>query len=476
MFKKIQNQRLINIFLFICVAQILFVPLLKYNSLNTFYADFGVFLNHTYNVIDEPHRILQGHFQPILYILGFFNIFIPNSLTPYFLLILQSSFIIFCAYLIKKNFSRNSLLVFFLYVPTYTLAFKDFHLDFIFLLTFLIFFIFFYKQKYLEAIIVQNFFFLSKEYFIIYSILCSFFLICFFYKTKNQKLFRYSFLSLVFNLIFFIFIINYLLPLFNNNENLVLNKVDGNYDNIINYLIYFFKNELILKSINLFNDLNYIKFLLICIIPILLVSIKNKKFLIFLIPNFLIILFFDNKNFYNYYSHYCAPLIPLLIYLINKQKNLSKLFFIYLISIHIIFGVSSFSRLFWSKKVDDLSIYNYVNNPVSKNIKKKIKDIIPEDKSIIVITQNNINWHTLADRKSYKVFPEGVNENEDEIKYIVIDTGLAPFLSDQGCNFINDECEDIELKKKYNNIVRDLNKKYKLIHNSYNLFIFKNNS
>ncbi len=458
MLQKFKKTNLIKIFFSICIAQIFFIPLIKYYTLNTFYADFGVFLNHIYNVIEEPSLILKGHFQPILYLFGFFNFFFSYEAIPYTLILTQSIFIVFCSFLIRKYFSFNSLIAFFLFIPTYTLAFKDFHLDFIFLFTFLLFFIFIKQKKYYSAILIQNLFFLSKEFYIIYALLTNLYLINLFYN-ENKSYLKYCFVSLILNLVLFIYTVYILLPSYNDGVNII-----SNLNNNQNFFI----------NLNFLLDINFYKFFIICVLPIIFVSFKDKKYWIFLVPNFLIIILFDNKNFYNYNSHYFSSFIPLMVYLIDKNINLAnRVFFIYLILIQVAFGNNIFSRLFWISKIDEISIHQILKIRQANNYKKIIREYIPKSKDVLVITQNNINWHNLAYRKSYKIFPEGLEDNTYETKFVILNRQIEPFVGDEGCNYIYNKCENIYIQNEYSKILNILMNSYEILYRSKSLIILK---
>ena len=102
-----------------------------------------------------------------------------------------------------------------------------------------------------------------------------------------------------------------------------------------------------------------------------------------------------------------------------------------------------------------------------------INEYIPKSKDILVITQNNINWHNLAYRKNYKIFPEGLEDNTYETKIVILNKQIEPFVGDEGCNYIYYKCKNIFIKNEYSKTLDILMDSYEILYRSNNLIIFK---
>ena len=236
-----------------------------------------------------------------------------------------------------------------------------------------------------------------------------------------------------------------------------------------------------------------------------------------------------SPNYYDYAAHYSAGLIiPIIvsfseslpklkkwIYIISKKfiffktitfSNISAISNFIIISWVILFqiavGLSPISRLFWSDKIWSINYQAYIPSERDAVIRNSITKYIPLDSSIIVSSQNNLNYSPLFLRQDYLIFPGGVTEphirtNWDEktfnnfmnylrgeapvnyepdliyAEYVLIDFNRPFYLFDKGCDSTYLICRDKDIEKKYLNAIGILENKYILLFEYNGFRIFK---
>ena len=260
-----------------------------------------------------------------------------------------------------------------------------------------------------------------------------------------------------------------------------------------------------------------INYVLVIFGLLLFFPLFSPSALLIAIPIIAISLLSNLKNYYDYASHYTTGLIAPFIYsfkfgvesfylnylkkFIGKEIFLALVFLLILIG-HSAFSSSPISRLFWSEKVRSYSWRSYIPTDREKMIKESILKYIPADKNISVSTQNSLNWHHLAHRDVYLVFPQGVvepykimsfsnrdftgfinyilgaelpltNYYEIYVDYVVLDLKRPWFIVDKGCDWIYGSCQNQIISSEFLSYFELTKSHYDIIFEYDGFFIFK---
>jgi hypothetical protein len=250
------------------------------------------------------------------------------------------------------------------------------------------------------------------------------------------------------------------------------------------------------------------------------------------LPIFMISMLSHQSNYYDYSAHYSAGLIiPILVsyidgvvparnyfyFICQKVKFLKilmpseridtfNLFLIcWLLCFQIALGTSPISRLFWVDKVWSLGIRAYIPTERDLVIRDLIEKYIPPDDSVVVSSQNNINYLRLAMRQNFLIFPGGVTElhqltNWDQktfaglldffqrqknidataqlifADYVLIDIKRPHFVYDVGCDTAYSKCLNEKIEMLYLESIKFLENKYTTVYEYDGFRIFKKNN
>lgn len=511
------------------------LPQLKYFALSSGVADLGFFISNFSTVLQEWQRAFHGHVQLSMLLIGFGYKLVPSFFGPMAILLAQSALLLWSVHLITRSYGRIPGFALLMYPPLWANNLFDFHLDFLAVPILTLFFITCKGGKYNRAIILAGSLTLIKEPFALQTIACGMYLLWIAYCKRSQKpFFSLAFKSLLlilFGVGAFSLMVNWLIPFFGDSKQFAIGL--GAYSwlgtSYLDILATIILNPLVVLK-NIFFVPEKLFFLTVCFCPLLFISILRPAALIVAIPPLSISLLSSFQNHYGYGNHYTAGIIiPLIISFasglrvaksilfnfisldpIRTKKLITNYFnagiILVIFVFHILFGMSPISRLFVMNKVPAFGWSSYIVDSRDGMIKAAIKKNIPEDKDVIVSSQNSINWYLLASRPRYMPFPIGVtapyntidwggktiydffkflSKNEHETKlivrplyanYIIIDLKRPYFIGDIGCEWIFGECQNKKNEQEFLDAVNYALSKGVIIFQDDGFFIIKSNT
>ena len=492
--------------LFLCLLGVLAtLSLLKYFSLHSSFQDLGIFLNHFFNIAQgEWWRTLIVHFQPFMFLWSVLYKIFPDQTVPFVILFLQAALLSLPVIGLYRQYGMLPALAYCLYFPVWFNALFDFHMDHLAVPLLFGFFFFIKKNQTGIAIFLGVLLALVKEPYALQTIFCGLFLVFF-----CRKYFAGAILIFVGSSVFFIFS-HYIAPFFSIGEIHGMLKASA-YSWLGNDLLGMMRFILlnphkIIWEIVAENGKIYYLFWIFA--SLAFIPLLKPKFLLVGLPILGISLLSRNPNYYGIEYHYTAGLIaPLTIAFAEglpkaKQIWLKLKFpasgFVPVLVLSLIFcnvwrSSSPISRYFW-QSYGNYSFRAYRGTDRDKMIKQKIVKHIPVNPSILVSTQNTVNWGYLAHRKLLMGFPNGMNTPDRFPKgmdrklsdlwefistgnlkkreadaqwadYVVLDLKRAWFIGDKGCAWINQRCKD---NSKFASEFLDLVQQTK---NSFNILI-----
>jgi uncharacterized membrane protein len=178
------------------------------------------------------------------------------------------------------------------------------------------------------------------------------------------------------------------------------------------------------------------------------------------------------------------------------------LFFLCILSVHVILSPSPISRLFWSDKVWSHSWQAYLPSTRDEMIGNTIKHFIPTDRGVTISTQNSLNHNQLAHRRVYMPFPMGIRDPyrvtdwsdhswkgfwgyirtglkapvkyiEEYADYVIVDVNRPLFLIDKGCEWIYGRCLNNLIERDFHDWIEVTNKYYYILYEEDGFMIFK---
>ena len=456
----------------VIISQLSFIiiPILRYYSLNSNIFDFGIDLNFFYNYKNFYDILSRFHFQPIIFIISELLLNFQHNMYPYILIMLQFLTISFFTIFLYFKYGFTIYLLSIFNPIIWGLVTTLFHLDFLFILSFLIF-EFYLRKKYFFALLFIIILSLVKEIFIL--LLLSYYIV---YK-KNILTIISKYYNIILLSLAIFFLLNFIYIMFINIGNLLL----------------FFSNTKYLESLY-----SLVKCFLILFLP-LITLIYTRPLLIIQIT--LVILFYfiiGNSQLLSFNNHYLiliyVPYIYLCIYLLDnfnyhniiniKIKTFKNLLIVYYLFINILISVSPLSRIFWSSSYSNFNFKNYIIDPNTDLIKNRITELISVDANSIS-SQNNIFYYKLATYKHLYSFPYGVFEFDSNnifnydinfkivpSDYIIINLDKALYLGDISCQSVS--CNK-DFLNYYNFLINKIEKKYSVIYYNNEFKIYKKN-
>lgn len=429
-----KKSKLENLFFFIILFIALFtIPSIYNLNYGLNYFDQGSFINKIRR-IEEGFFIesIKGHFQPILIIVSFLSKNISIEFKSYFLLLLQSLFLSIPIIYFDKKIK----ILYALSFVIWSAAFIGFHTD-VFCLIFLYYYFTSKKNLKIFSLIVLL---TIKEIFILCFLFHSF---NYLFK-KNYKEFSKVFIISLTFLLIYIF-----------SKNIIITHIlieDIGFENSIKFD--FFNNTLIYKLIFflfLYSLFNF-KFN----------NIKNYIF--FFSPILFFNLFTNNVNYLMPFHHYfLVYLIPIFISLQNNIINLNKNFknyFIFYLLLNFLITYSPISLRFIFLKDNPYNFRSYLSKSVYTNHQNNLETILDSiGKDDLILVENNAyipelnrsnfviayqeNYLNYYDEILYKSKLKGIRYNFHKPDLIVLSNKKIAFEDDKIC--VN--CRQDRIKK-----------------------------
>lgn len=182
------------------------LPLLKYGALHSSYYDLGLYSQQLYQWRVGDGFLIGRHVNFFLPIISFFYNGLPDFISTYFILILQSFGIIYSAYLVWKIYGGLIATLYCLSYPIWILNLFDFHFEWIALILLLYFFKYNRSDNFVLAAIFAGMLALVKESYALTSLCCGFYIYLWdgsnYSKIFAQQAFGVVFANRIFNNLF----------------------------------------------------------------------------------------------------------------------------------------------------------------------------------------------------------------------------------------------------------------------------------
>lgn len=488
----------------------------KYYSLHTSFMDLGLYLGNFYNIHYEAEwqRVFFGHSQPLMLLWAWCLNLIPFEYFPYFILSMQSLVLAVPVWLLWRYCNVYSAFAYILFFAVWFNALFDFHFDHLSITILFVFYILADKKRYWSAMLVALLLLPIKEVYGLQAIGCGLYLY-----TISRKVSPGLLLVLVAGGYFYI-AIYHLIPAFSfeNSGGLSSNAFSWMGSGLTEIIKYIFSNPLSIFSEIVTNQGKLI-YIFALFGSVAFISLLRPVILIPALPILMISLLSKDSSYYGLGHHYTAGLIAPIIYSFSKGLNpASKYFeklgggirsfhytlFVTLLVFHILISVSPISRLYWLPKIWSYHLTAYSISIRDEKIKTAIYEIIPNDNSVVVSSQNNINNEHISNRKYSILFPFGIIKQYDYViwqeidslklidkissrreygytlkpilaEYVIIDKKRPLFIADKSCSWVYGECMDKEFEREFNNIVDGMATGFQVVYEFDGFFIFKRN-
>jgi len=415
------------------------VSILKYLTLHTCSGELGWYDNKVWNIsqaasfLDALIAASTGYFQPLLIVYGFLY---KAWDSPIFLQFLQTGAVasgVIPLYLIAKEKFQEKLWVlatvflYLLYPPVEYNATMEFHPDHICIPLFLWAFYLVEKKKYWQVVIIAGLGGLAKEPLLLNA---AFFGI---YIALAKSKWRIGVSIFVFYLLMFsliIFVVQpSLTPYYKELGSVVHGSnfgylVPSNSDGFVDYLSKVINGALTWKS-------RKVLLVAMLLVPFLCIPlIKGLKFIPALPSLFIAMLslFPVHSAFDGQYTSAIIPsifvgLIFALSWIRRKwgERYFTALFlwvFLLVITLNIAHSPSPLSPNYWDNRWSELYSRDEYKKELRFEAMNEIIELVPDDPTVKVVSQYNINTARLSHRNDYWIFPRMWNEAD----YILLDT------------------------------------------------------
>lgn len=512
----------------------------RYLALSSNVADLGFFSMSLANVGTEWQRAFYGHVQPLMLVWGYGYRALPADIAPGLLLLLQTLLLLGSVVAIWRVFGMWPGLAMLLYYPLWANALFDFHFDHLTVPLLATFFIACERRSYGWAGIAAGALILVKEPFALQTAACGLYLCWLAFCLRGQGvsarlLVMGMSLALLGGASFFA-LTNWLIPYFADDAGrFALNSGAFSWLGAsLSDMIWTLLSQPGLVLAEVFGVAGKLAYLTVIFGLLAFIPLLRPAALIVALPLLMIAILSRLENYYGYANHYTAGVIvPAIVAFrdglpvarryfsavlgqmqcfvkfldsrlcVNNGANVmqwcakasggrirldwfaerddvafSIFLIIWLMMGHWALAYSPVSRLFWSDKVWSYNWRAYAPTEREVMMKVAMERHIPSAPDISVSTQNTVNWHHLAHRKVYMLFPMGVAEPQKVMDwsnrsreglwefirtgqkspvissdrfadYVVLDLRRPYFLVDKGCEWIYGECRDKLMEKKF---------------------------
>ena len=476
-------------------------PQLRYHNYFSNIADLGFYFTNFYNITLNPQIAFQGHFQPLLFIWGFFYNNINENYAPHVVILFQSIALLYAVFLIWRYYGAITGMALLLYAPLWFNNLFDFHFDHLSVPILAIFFISIAQCKYKLAWISAASLAFIKEPFALETCACGLYILLIARKAEQEESARLKLIYMgstlmVFGFALFIVETQWFLPYFAVNDINSFNSSAFNWmgKSLYEILLFIVKNPEYL-IFNIYNQKGILLYFFLLFGLLGFIPIFSLLPLIVCSPLLLISALSLESNYYNISAHYTSGLIIPFIIAFNNGLPIAKLYFtkisnlfnnknifnfdryfiilVFFILIigNILFSISPISRLFFTNKIWGYGYETYTSLGRNGDISNALNSNIPNDRKIVISSQNSINSSFLSNRNIILPFPLGVNQkhvvpdwtgrnlygflnyiylgnlkhlkvNYVSADYVIIDLRSPYFLIDKGCEWIYGACSD----------------------------------
>ncbi len=510
---KIWDNRPWAVFFGICILMVT-MAVAKYFSLHSTHYDLGIFLKTFANIAwGDWQRLFWGHVQPLRLLWSAFYKFLPSDIFPVFMLIMQATLLTFPVAGLYRRYGALSAVAYVLYFPLWYNALFDFHMDH---LAVPLLFGFFFLEKSGRiwwAVVLALLLALVKEPFALQTAACGIYLLLI------RKHVLAGSLLVITGFLYFYAATHYFLPYFGQGPRGGLDLPAFSWlGHTLSDMIWFIITKPYVVLSEIFSGSGKIQYLFYIFGALAFIPLLRPGILIIALPVIAISLLSRGDNYSGLFFHYTAGLIaPLTIAFaeglptarkIWSRLNFPKALFgplllVCLLIIHIKMAPSPISHVFWDKDSWAYSYQAYIPIHRDKMMKEAILLHVPSDPEVAISSQNTLNWGYLAHRKNYFPFPVGVKQTlripkssersltglwnfiktgeiapttweERSAEYVVLDLKRPWFIGDEGCPWINGQCnKNGEFSSRFLALVQQTKESFDTVFKEDGFYIFK---
>ncbi|MHC1712634.1 MAG: DUF2079 domain-containing protein [Solidesulfovibrio sp.] len=467
---------------------------LKYLALHSTVFDLGVFLSDLYSLHNSGQwwRVFLGHAQPLLLIYDQISRLASDQAAPLLLLTVQAFALALPAFWAAKRHGMLAALVYALYFPVWTNALSDFQLDHLLIPILFAFLAAATSERYGLAFVLGLLPALVREPYAATTVFCGLYL----WTVARQT--RAGWGLILFGAAYYYITTAWLIPFCTvetalgaaSNGYAWLGGTPGSA--VLTFVMH--PGQVLAGAFGLPEKWSY---LLALFGALLFFPIFRPKLLLPAIPALALALFSTQPNAYDWTNHYTAGAAGVLFFafcevlgpvriLARQSKagatNVGAAIFLSLALCHVLLAPSPLSRFFLA--TDNFAFSAEAYEPTARDaaILAEILKSIPSDPTVPVVSQNTLNWSTLARRFDYASFPLGVFEPHPErdltnatwkdlwtfirtkatpnlpvrawqARYVLLDLTRPWFVHDRGCAFQSGACQDEAVAGEFNALV-----------------------
>ncbi|MYL85027.1 DUF2079 domain-containing protein [Desulfovibrio aerotolerans] len=477
--------------LFACLAA---MSCFKYLALHSTVFDLGVFLSnlHSLHAAGQWWRAFLEHAQPLLPVYAQIYRLVPDQAAPLVLLTSQALVLALPALLAGRRHGMLAALAYALYFPVWTNGLFDFHLDHLLIPLLYGFLAAATTGRFGLAILLGLAPALVKEPYALTTIFCGLYLWC------VEKQARAGLGLIVFGALYFFVVTVWLVPFCTADNGLGIQSggyswLGGDPGTALATLLT--EPGKVLAVV--FGVPGKWKYLLLLFGSLLFFPLLRPKLLLPALPALALALLSTNPSAYGWANHCTAGVAGVLFFIfcqvlgpvriLARQSGAGPNWVIMAIFgvlalAHVLLAPSPVSRLFWAS--DNFAFSSAAYEPTARDaaILAEILRSVPLDPTVPVVSQNTLNWGSLAERQDYNSFPLGVFAPHPvrdlsgatwadfwtfirtrqtpnlpirvwQPSYVLLDLTRPWFVLDRGCAFVQGACHDEDVAREFNVLV-----------------------
>jgi len=464
---------------------------LKYLALHSTVFDLGVFLSnlHSLHAAGQWWRAFLGHAQPLLPVYAQVYRLVPDQAAPLVLLASQALVLALPAFLAGRRHGMLAALAYALYFPVWTNGLFDFHLDHLLIPLLYGFLAAATTGRIGLAVVLGLAPALVKEPYALTTIFCGLYL------WWIEKHARAGLGLILFGALYFYAATVLVVPFCTADSGLGAQSgayawLGGGPGSALVTMLTDPGQTLAV----VFGVPGKWKYLLFLFGSLLFFPLLRPKLLLPAVPALALALLSTNPSYYGWANHYTAGAAGVLFFIfcqvlgpvriLARQSGAGSnrvivVIFGLLALAHVMLAPSPVSRLFWAS--DNFAFSSAAYEPTARDaaILAEILRSVPLDPTVPVVSQNTLNWGSLAERLDYNSFPLGVFAPHPvrdlsgatwadfwtfvrtrqtpnlpirawQPSYVLLDLTRPWFVLDRGCEFVQGACRDEDVAREFN--------------------------
>ncbi len=456
---------------------------MRYLALRSTVFDLGVFVCNLTAMGQDGQwwRAFNGHVQPVLWLFSLVTKALPDWLDPLGLMVTQAFFLALPLPFLTVRYGGFTALAYMLSFAVWHNGLFDFHPDH---LAIPIGFWFFFSEKddrpWMAALAALSLC-LIKETFALQAAACGVFLM------SSRRGGPAGVVVLVLSLFWFWLSTSRLIPFFTLDGEVGLAAGAFSWmggGGVLSKLGYLLLHPLTSLG-HIFGDIKKVKYIVALLGSVAFLPLLAPRALLVALPPLILSMLSTRPDYYSISNHYTAGLVAPLIIAFASALPLARSFIedsrwrvdrwagvllLVLVGAHIVLSPSPFSVQFWRHG----GLSGYFPTERTKRIIRALETTLPSDPETVIITQNSLNWGKIVSRNFSNSFPlatftphkaQDMRQvsfadvrrfvfngqkpvfpiQESLAEYLVLDRKRPWFVVDQGCEWQDGACRNLEV-------------------------------